>query len=466
VTQLPFGRLYLLYNNKLVFLAAIIIFEAGSALCGAAPNSIAFIMGRALAGVGSSGVFSGVIVVMIPVTPLEKRPMYQGLLGAIFGVSSVIGPLIGGAFTTSTLTWRWCFYINLPIGAVSMLIVVFFLHLSPPQQAGLDFRQKLIRMDPIGNLLFLPSIICLLLALQWGGTTYAWNNVRIIVLFVLFGVLLICWVITQVRGSENATVPPRIFQQRTIISGFCFSACIGGVMLSMNYYLSIWFQAIDGVDALQSGIRSLPFILALVVSSILAGVFVSKVGYYSPCVIVCSILMSIGTGLLTTLRVHSGSSEWIGYQVIAGLGMGFGMQQSGLAAQVVLRAEDVPISASLMFFSQQLGGSIFVYVAETVFLHQLESNLQKVIPADTTAQLVDIGATELRSVVPPGLLPQVLQAYNESIDRTFYVGMSVACVSIIPALLFEWRSVKGHGESHDNEVENGTKAVLGKDANR
>lgn len=139
-------------------------------------------------------------------------------------------------------------------------------------------------------------------------------------------------------------------------------------MLSMSYYLSIWFQAIDGVDALQSGIRNLAFILALVVSSIIAGVFVSKVGYYSPCVILCSMLMSIGTGLLTTLRVDSGSPEWIGYQVLAGLGMGLGMQQSGLAAQVVLRAEDVPIGASLMFFGQQLGGSIFVCVAQTVFL--------------------------------------------------------------------------------------------------
>lgn len=222
MTQLPFGRLYSLYNNKLVILAAIIIFEADSALCGAAPSSIAFIMGRAIAGIGSSGVFSGIIVIMIPVTPLEKRPMYQGVLGAIFGVSSVIGPLIRGAFTSSKLTWRWCFYINLPIGAVSILIVLFFLHLSPPQQACLSFRQKIIRMDPIGNLFFLPSFISFLLALQWGGTTYAWNNVRIITLFTLSGVLLICWIITQVRGNENATVPSRIFRQQSIIAGFCF----------------------------------------------------------------------------------------------------------------------------------------------------------------------------------------------------------------------------------------------------
>lgn len=219
----------------------------------------------------------------------------------------------------------------------------------------------------------------------------------------------------------------------------------------MGYYLPIWFQAIKGVNALQSGIRGLPFILGLVFSSIIAGGGVSQTGYFTPFMIVCSVLMSIGAGLLVTLRVDSGAKEWIGYQVLAGLGMGLGMQQSGMAAQVVLKDEDVAIGASLMFFAQSLGGAIFVCAAQNVFITQLMKDLADIPGA---MGLVQVGATEIRSLVPPEMLPLVLLAYNHAIDITFYVGTSIACASIIPALTMEWRSVKPkkveveyHGES-------------------
>ena len=459
-TQLLFGRLYSFYNGKFVFLGCILLFEVGSALCGAAPNSIAFIIGRAIAGAGSAGVFSGVIVIMIPLAPLEKRPMYQGLLGAIFGVSSVIGPLVGGAFTkNASLTWRWCFYINLPIGAVSIFIVLFFLHVPPPRQASLTAKEKFFRMDPLGNLFFAPSIICLLLALQWGGSTYEWSNGRVIALLVLFGVLLILWIIIQGRSGDNATVPARVFLQRSIMAGFTFSNCIGGVMLAFSYYMPIWFQAIDNVDALQSGIRTLPFVLALVVASIIAGGCVSRFGYYAPFTIACACLMSIGTGLLTTLKVDSGSGAWIGFQFLTGFGMGFGMQQSGIAAQVVLAPEDVPIGASLMMFGQSLGGSVFVCVAQNVFIQKLVTNLSKVLPSASAEVLAGVGATDLRQFVPEDLLPTVLVQYNKAVTTTFYVGTAVACFSIVPALAFEWKSVKGKRGPQAVDGEVATKEV-------
>ncbi|ETS73840.1 hypothetical protein PFICI_14786 [Pestalotiopsis fici W106-1] len=454
VTQLLFGRLYMFYDNKVVFLSAVMLFEIGSAVCGAAPNSVAFILGRVIAGCGSAGVFSGTIVIMIPMAPLEKRPMYQGFLGAIFGVSSVVGPLIGGAFTKNPhLTWRWCFYVNLPIGALSILIIALFLHLPPPQQASLSLKQKLLRLDPIGNFLFAPSIICLLLALQWGGTDYPWNDQRVIALLVLFGVLFITWLWSQYWQKQRATVPINVLHQRSIIAGVLYSACIGGVMLSMGYYLPIWFQAIDGVDALQSGIRNLPFILGLVVSSILAGGFVARVGHYTPCIISCSIFMSIGAGLMTRLRVDSPNAEWIGYQTLAGFGMGMGMQQSGLAAQVVLDETDVPVGASLMFFGQQLGGAVFVCAAENVFIQQLVKNLTTLMALERAQALAHVGATDLRSHVPADLLHAVLLQYNKAITTTFYVGTAIAAFSIVPALLFEWKSVKDRGKSlHSGEL--------------
>ena len=183
--QLIVGRMYTFYNPKWVFLIAIGIFELGSVVCGAAPNSIAFIIGRAIAGAGASGIFSGAIVIMLNLVPLHKRPILQGCMGAIFGLSAVIGPLLGGAFTTK-VSWRWCFYINLPIGGAAILILVFILHTPKAKKSGTPWKQQLVQLDPTGTVFFISGIVCLLLALQWGGSTYAWGNGRIIALLILF----------------------------------------------------------------------------------------------------------------------------------------------------------------------------------------------------------------------------------------------------------------------------------------
>ncbi len=467
-TQLLFGRFYAFYNNKTVFLAAIVLFEAGSALCGAAPNSVAFILGRVLAGVGSAGIFAGSIAIMIPLVPLRKRPVYQSMMGAIFGVSSAVGPLVGGAFTSNPhLTWRWCFYINLPIGGAAVVLLLVFIHVpQEPRLAALPALEKAKRMDPLGTLLFVPSVVSLLLALQWGGTRYAWHSARIIALLVVAGVLFTAWVAVQARlGDDYATVPRRIFAQRSVMAGTAYSLCLGGVLLPLSYYTAVWFQAIQGVDALQSGIRSLPFVLALVVGAILAGALTTRLGYYTPFALAGSVGMAVGAGLLTTLRVASGRGAWIGYQVVAGLGMGLGMQMPSVAAQTVLQrrrvAQDIPVGVSLMFFGQGLGGAVFLCVTQSVFIQELLRNLARVLPADAVQVVVNTGATEIRQAVsalsPPGdhLLPPTLVAYNRAITTAFYVPLATAAFSIVPALCFEWMSVNAPGDKPSDAPKSG-----------
>ncbi|KAI9697752.1 MAG: hypothetical protein M1836_004428 [Candelina mexicana] len=438
--QLLFGRIYTFYSPKWVFLAAIGLFEVGSVVCAAAPTSTAFIIGRAIAGLGAAGIFSGGIIIIVHTVPLPKRPMFQGMFGGIFGIASICGPLIGGVFTTK-VSWRWCFYINLPIGAVTVAILILILKLPNPTKANTPFRQQLAQLDPIGTLFFLPSIVCLLLALQWGGTTYTWSNGRIIALLVLFGVLFIAFVGVQIWKQELATVPPRIFRQRSIAAGVWYTFCVGGSMITLIYFLPIWFQAIKDVNAVQSGIRTLPLVLSLVVAAITGGSLVTRFGYYTPFMLICSTLTAVGAGMLTTLKVDSGRSKWIGYQVLYGLGLGCGMQQGSVAAQTVLSKKDASTGASLMLFAQGAGGSIALSIANNLFASHLSSGLGRLSGLDATT-IVNTGATELRTVINVKDLGPVLVAYNAAVTKAFQVALALSCIGILGALLTEWKSVK------------------------
>ena len=300
---------------------------------------------------------------------------------------------------------------------------------------------QIYQIDPIGTALFIPGIVCLLLALQWGGSTYPWHNARIVALLVLAGVLLIAFIAVQPWKGDHATVPPRIIKNRSVAAGFFWAFCSGAAMMVIIYFLATWFQAIQGITAYKSGIRLLPLVLALVAGSLLGGSITWNAGYYTPPLIVGTIIMSIGAGLLTTFGVQTGHSKWIGYQFIYGFGLGLGMQMPSMAAQTVLPKQDVPIGASLMFFAQWLGGAIFVSVGQNVLINKLVSGL-RVVPGFNITWVTDTGATDLRKVVPTQSLDLVLQVYNRALVRVFDVAVALSCIAIIGAVTMEWRSVK------------------------
>ena len=265
--QLFFGKLYTFYSIKTVYLVSIGIFEIGSAVCGAAPNSEALIVGRAIAGIGSAGIFAGALVIVAYTVPLVKRPIYTGLVGAMYGIASIAGPLLGGVFTDK-VSWRWCFYINLPLGAVTVVVIGIWFH-SPKRalEKKVPISERAKQLDLIGTSVFIVTIVVCLLALQWGGSKYPWSSWRIILCLTLFGVLTLVFIFIQWREGDNATIPFRIIKQRSVASGCWFAFCLGGHFFVLVYWLPIWFQAIKGVSALKSGIMCLPLILALVSDS-------------------------------------------------------------------------------------------------------------------------------------------------------------------------------------------------------
>ncbi|KAF7297069.1 DHA14-like major facilitator [Mycena indigotica] len=446
-TQLLFGKFYTFLPVKWTYVTAITIFEIGSAICGAAPNSSALIIGRAIAGLGSAGIFSGALIILANTVPLERRPIYTGLVGGMYGIASVAGPLMGGAFTDSKLTWRWCFYINLPVGAVTLAVVIFLFKMPKRhdiiENIPSSFTGRLALFDPLGTVLFIPAIVCILLALQWGGSKYAWGSGTIIALLVVFGVLICAFIAIQIWKQESATIPPRIAKQRSIWSGAIYIFCIGGAFFILNFYLPLWFQAIRGVSAVHSGIDNLPLILAVVIASVLAGGLITAIGYYAPFMILSAVLTAIGTGLISTLKVNSNHTKWMPYEIICGLGIGLGMQQPMLAAQAVLDLKDVPTGTSIIMFANTLGGALFISIGQNVFTNKLIDGLVAHVPGINPSLVLSAGATSLKNAVDVADLPGVLLAYNDALVAAFYAGTAMACLSIVGALTIEWVNIKG-----------------------
>ncbi|KAH7064488.1 putative efflux pump antibiotic resistance protein [Paraphoma chrysanthemicola] len=441
--QLQYGKFYTYLSIKWTFLSAVAIFEIGSVLCGAAQSSIMLIIGRAIAGLGAAGIYSGALIILANSVPMAQRPAYIGLIGSMYGVSSVAGPLLGGVFTDK-VSWRWCFYINLPIGAVVAAIIVFYFpritQHKPPKEPLL---RRIDRFDPIGTVLLIPAVICLLLALQWGGVKYPWNSGRVIALFVVGGLLLLGFVGVQQWKQENATVPPRIMRSRTVWASALYAFALGASFFIGVYYIPIWFQAVKGTSAVGSGIRNLPMMLSAVLVSILAGILVTAQGHYVPYFYLGTVGMSVGGGMLTTWTPETKTANWIGYQILFGVGVGFCLQQPMVAVQTVLDIKDVPVGASLIVFVQSLGGAMFVSVGETVLSNSLVKELVKNAPTVHPSEVLETGASRLQGTFSKEVLPGIILSYNNALTQIFLVATVMAAFTVVGCVFVEWKSVKG-----------------------
>jgi hypothetical protein len=323
-----------------------------------------------------------------------------------------------------------------------MLIMILYLNIDKPHPQRPTLAVQIKRLDPIGAFLFVPSIVSLILALEWGGTTYSWSAPRIIGLLVTFAVLFVIFIVYESLTPDTAMVPKHIVLNRSIIGSLFFAFLVYGAVMAVTYYIAIWFQAVKGTSATEAGVRTLPFVLGMVVFSILSAKITERIGYYIPSIFVCCILCPTGAGLLSTLTRNSGHSYWIGYQALFGFGVGSGFQASNLPAQTVLSQADAPIGLALQFFMQQLGGSVFLSVGQNIFSQKVVDRLSSVAGINP-ALIVDTGATDIRKVVPPDALDTVIIAYNDGIAQVFLMAAILCAIMVTGASIIEWRSIKG-----------------------
>lgn len=347
--QSSWGKAFKYFSLKWTFLFAIFIFELGSLICGVAPNPIALIIGRAIAGIGGAGMAGGAFTIVGFSAEPKKRPLFLGLVGVTYGMSAVIGPLLGGAFT-DRVSWRWCFYINLPIGGLAAALIIFFFR--NPEAAKLveaTWKEKLLQMDFIGVALVMSLIICFTLALQYGGQTKAWSSSEVIGLFVGFILILITLVIWEFFQDERAMIVPRLIKQRIIWTGAVFQLFFAGAYFILLYYLPIYFQSIDNTSAIGSGVRNLPMVISVSIAGLAGGAAVSVTGYATPFSVASSALATVGTGLLYTLDIGTSPGKWIGYQIIAGFFFSFPFMNSMNIVQANSKPEDMASATSIVF---------------------------------------------------------------------------------------------------------------------
>jgi hypothetical protein len=330
----------------------------------------------------------------------------------------------------------------LPIGGVIILAILLLLHIPSPEPEKRAAIAQIKNLDPLGILFLLPSIVCLILALQWGGTTSPWSAPKIIGLFITFAILFVLFIVVEALMPETAMAPARVVLNRSVAGAMAFMFLISGSLMSLLYYLTIWFQAAKGDSAIHSGVSTIPLVLSMVILAIPNAIFTQKVGYYVPALLLAPVFCATGAGLLSTLTPSSNHNQWLGYQILFGFGLGLGFQTSTLVPQTVLSRADVPLGMAMMFFMQQLGGSIFLSVSQNIFSNELVDRLSGVAGLDAET-IVNTGATDLRSVVPTSELGTVVDAYSYSLTRVFIMATALSACMILAALVVEWKSIKG-----------------------
>ncbi|KAL8644788.1 MAG: hypothetical protein Q9226_007592 [Calogaya cf. arnoldii] len=443
--QSSWGKAYNYLPLKWSFLASVFIFEIGSLICAVANNSTTLIAGRAITGVGGAGVLGGVYVIVAYTVSPSKQAAYLGLTGAVFSIASVAGPLLGGVLTDK-LSWRWCFWINLPVGGVALLLfLVFFRTPSFAKPAPATYWEIFQQMDLPGTLILLAAFICYIFALEWGGVTKSWSSPDVIGCLIGWLLLTIVFLVIQFFQGGRALLVGRILRQRNVASLSAFIFFLNSANFLLVYNLPIYFQAIDNASPIDSGLRNLPLVLTTGVCVMIGGGLVGKIGYFQPFLILGAILATIGAGLMYTLDIDSSAGAYIGYQIIFGAGLGIAIQVPVIAAQALSPLADIPIVTATILFFQLSSGAFAVSAAQSIFNNILIQGLPSLAPGVNAAQIVQAGTTEIEEVFRSEQVPGILLSYMAGLKAAWMMGIALAGVTVVVSFLPEWKSIKGSG---------------------
>lgn len=417
-----YGKVSDMYGRKIVFQFAIVTFLVGSVLAGMSQSMIQLIGFRAIQGLGAGGLIVMAMTIVGDVLSPRERGRYQGYIGSVFALSSIAGPLLGGFFVDN-LSWRWVFYINLPIGLAALFVTATVL--------DLPFRRVDRPVDYLGAGLLVGGVTSLLLVTAWGGSQYEWGSPVIIGLSVLAVVLLVLFLL-QERRVEEPILPLRLFRDRTFAITSSAGFIVGLGMFGAIVFLPLFLQVVMGASATNSGLLLVPLMGGVVTSSIVSGRLITRTGRYKIYPLVGTTLMAVGLWLLSTMSPETTLLQASVFMVIFGTGMGLVLQVLVIAVQNAVEARDLGVATSSATFFRSLGGSFGTALLGAVLTSQLTFHLADLLPAGSDGQLGDLtGSPELIAQLPPPIRETVITAFSESITTTFAVAIPFVVVALI-----------------------------------
>ncbi|KAH0369703.1 putative major facilitator superfamily transporter, partial [Aureobasidium melanogenum] len=444
------GKISDIFGRKPILICANVLFLIGS-LIAALANSIGMLItARAIQGVGGGGLVTLVNICISDLFSLRRRGAYFGIIGGVWALASAIGPVIGGVFTEK-VTWRWCFYINLPLDGAALIIIFFFLDLKTPRT---PLWEGLKAIDWTGALLVIGGVLMFLFGLEYGGITYPWDSATVLCLIIIGVFTMGLFVINEWKFAKSPVMPLRIFQNRSNIAVLGVCAIHGMVFISASYYLPLYFQAARGATPLLSGVYILPQALSLSFASMATGIFIRKTGQYLPAIWFGMTFLVLGFGLFIDFTANSSWAKLIIFQIIAGIGIGPNFQAPLIALQTGVQPRDIATATATFGFVRQIFTSISVVIGQTVYQNQMNSKTASLVAAlgpKVADQLTGGGAganTQLIDSLPRGQKQVAQTAFAQSLHPMWIMYTCFAALGLVVSLFIKKKELsKKHTET-------------------